>query len=319
MTARLKRTTKEHRVMDRLFKWFAITALVIAQILGGRAQPAAAVPGDVIADITPPEADGTLWPRGVIAKAIGFDGHNLFYAEYAGLVLHRIDVPPPGASYAAGHIDIPIMGAPSGIMAISYDATRDAFWAVGGDGLSIYLLSKTTGQATLQYTIDPVAGRPGNCKESGGCQSEAKINYDGADDTVWVASDTSWRIYHYLSAPDALGHAQLVAATPFVDVDVTPNDMYAQCGYSQVSGFAVGGPNLYITVAGCPYYFAFSKTGIKVGFYPEQPPSSGDLECDNVSYGVSVIWARDGWNGHIRAYEQPAANACALGGGPRAP
>ena len=67
-------------------------------------------------------------------------------------------MPPPGASYAAGHIDIPIQGAPSGIMAISYDATRDAFWAVGGDGLSIYLLSKTTGVATLRFAIDPSTG-----------------------------------------------------------------------------------------------------------------------------------------------------------------
>jgi hypothetical protein len=319
MTERLATTTKERELMNRLFRWLAVAALVISQVLGGRAQPAAAAPGDVIADITPPEADGTLWPRGVIAKAIGFDGHNLFYAEYAGVVLHRIDVPPPGASYAAGHIDIPIQGAPSGIMAISYDAARDAFWAVGGDGLSIYLLNKTTGQATLQFMIDPVAGRPGNCKLAAGCGSEAKINYDGAGDTVWVAADTSWRLYHYLSTPDALGKAQLVAATPYVDVDVAPNDMYAQCGYSQVSGFAIGGADLFITVAGCPYYFAFSRTGVKDGFYPEVPASSGDFECDNLSYPVSVIWARDGWNGHIRAYEQPAANACAFGGGPRTP
>jgi hypothetical protein len=293
----------------------AAAALVVFQVLGGQAQPAAAAPGDLIADITIPETADLLWARG-IAKAIGFDGRYLYYAEYAGALLHRIDVPPPGASAAAGHIDIPIKGAPSGIMAISYDATRDAFWAVGGDGLSIYLLAKT-GEATLRYTIDPIADRPGNCKV--GCQNEAKINYDGADDTIWYAPDTSFRIYHYQSSPDILGTAALVAATPFVDVDVAPNDMVAQCGYSQVSGLAVGGADLFITVAGCPYYFEYSKSGTKVAWYPEQPPSSGDMECDNLSFGVSVLWARDGWNGHIRAYEQPAASACAFGGGPRAP
>ena len=301
--------------MKRLMKSLAVAAMVVTLLAGGR--PAAAAPGDVIADIIVPEADGQLWARGAIAKAIGFDGRNLFYAEYAGQILHRIDVPPPGASYAAGHIDIPIQGAPSGIMAISYDATRDAFWAVGGDGLSIYLLSKTTGVATLRFAIDPSTDRPGNCKN--GCQNEAKINYDGADDTIWYATDTSLRVYHYSTAPDALGTASLVTATPFFDVDIAPNDMSAQCGYSQVSGFAIGGANVFITVAGCPYYFAYSKTGTKAGWYPERPPSSGDMECDNLSYAVSVLWARDGWNGHIRAYEQPATNACAYGGGPRVP
>ena len=303
--------------MKALFRLLAVATLVVGQIAAGNAHPAAAAPGDVIAEITIPESDGLLWLRGV-AKAIGFDGHNLFYAEYAGQVLHRIDVPPPGASFASGHIDIPITGAPSGIMAISYDATRDAFWAVGGDGLSIYLLSKG-GQAALQYTIDPNSDRPGNCKTVMGCGSEAKINYDGADDSIWYANDTSARLYHYQSTPDALGTAQLVATTPYVDVDVPPNDMYLQCGYSQVSGFAVGGPNLYITVAGCEYYFEYTKTGTKLGQYPERPASSGDFECDNLSYSVSVIWARDGWSGHIRAYEQPRANACIYGGGPRSP
>jgi hypothetical protein len=301
--------------MNRIWRVFAVAALAAAVVSGGRAGPAAAAPGDVIAEITVPESDGLLWIRGV-AKAIGFDGHNLFYAEYAGQVLHRIDVPPPGASYAAGHIDIPVQGAPTGIMAISYDATRDAFWAVGGDGLSIYLLSKG-GVATLQYTIDPQTDRPGNCKT--GCGNEAKINYDGTDDTIWYAPDTSLRIYHYGATPDALGTAQLVPATPFIDVDVPPNDMFLQCGYSQVSGLAVGGPSLFITVAGCSYYFEYSKTGTKLGQYPDNPPSSGDFECDNLSYPVSVIWARDGWSGHIRAYEQPAANACQYGGGPRNP
>lgn len=303
--------------MKALIRLVAVATLVAGQ-LAGQARPAAAAPGDLIADITVPESDGLLWARGV-AKAIGFDGHNLFYAEYAGQVLHRIDVPPPGASFAAGHIDIAISGAPSGIMAISYDATRDAFWAVGGDGLSIYLLSKTTGQATLQYTIDPNSDRPGNCKTLMGCGNEAKINYDGTDDTIWYANDTSARMYHYMATPDALGTAQLVAATPFIDVDVPPNDMLAQCGYSQVSGFATGGANIYITVAGCESYFEYTKTGSKIGQYPERPASSGDFECDNLSYSVSVIWARDGWSGHIRAYEQPSASACAYGGGPRAP
>jgi hypothetical protein len=299
----------------RLRTLLAAVVLEVGWLAAGYAQPAAAVPGDVIADVGTPEAE-TLFARG-IAKAIGFDGRYLYYTDYAGSELHRIDVPPAGGpTSATGHVDTPITGATSGIMAISYDASRDMFWAVGGDGLTIYLLSKT-GTATLRFTIDPATDRPGNCGFA--CQAEAKINYDGADDTIWYATDASQLIYHYKTSPDALGTADLVAATPYIDVSAAPNDMRSECGYSQASGLAVGGDHLFVTVGGCPLYFEYTKTGSKVGSYPERPASSGDFECDNVSYGVSVIWARGGWDGRIRAYEQPTANACAFGGGPRRP
>src|SRR5438094_545696 len=73
--------------------------------------------------------------------------------------------------------------------------------------------------------------------------------------------------YLYHTSPDALGTAALVAATPYIDVDVAPNDIAAQCGYSQSSGVATGGANLFISVAGCPYYFEYTKTGVKVAAY----------------------------------------------------
>src|SRR5437867_4423053 len=263
----------------RCSPWFTLLAVLAFQISTASAKPVMMAAGDVIADIMVPEADGIMGAGG-IAKAIGFDGQYLYYAEYAGNVLHRIDVPPPGTSWATGHIDIPIQGAPSGIMTISYDARRGGFWAVGGDGVSIYLLSKT-GVATPVFWVDPINDRPGDCKR--GCVQEVKINYDGTDDTIWYAPDTTYRIYHYRTTPDALGTAQLVDSSPFIDVDIPPNDMSQQCGYSLVSGVAVGGSSLFITVSGCPYYYEFSKTGTKLGFYPEQPPSSGDWECDNIS------------------------------------
>jgi hypothetical protein len=212
-------------------------------------------------------------------------------------------------------------------MGISYDASRDAFWAIGGDGLSMYLLEKS-GQATLRFSIDPSTDRPGNCKPKGalwteGCPSESKINYDAADDTIWYAPDTTKRIYHYLTVPDMLGTAQLVADTPWIDVDVAPNDMTPECGYSQVSGLAVGGSYLFINVGGCPRYFQYTKTGIKVASYalnPASPVPAGDMECDNRSYNISVLWARDGWTRpSIYAYQQPSRDACRYGGGPRLP
>ncbi len=303
--------------MHRYFRVGLLVGLLFGQVVVGSAQTTSA--GDLIAEIITPEP-----ANGFFGKAIGYDGRYLYYTEWAGIVLHRIDVPPPGLSNATGHIDIPIQGAPTGIMAISYDAGRDAFWAVGGDGLSIYLL-RNTGVATLRFIVDPTTDRPGNCKPRGalwldGCLTETKINYDATDDTIWYAPDTSKRIYHYSTVPDDLGTAQLVAATPWIDVDVPPNDMDQECGYSQVSGVAVGGAYLLVNIAGCPRYFKYAKDGTKIASYPINPIPSGDLECDNRSYAVSVIWARNGWSsGNIYAYQQPFNDACQYGGGQRLP
>ena len=302
--------------MCRCFRFPMLVAQAVCLIIAGGTWAVARNAGDLIAEIIIPEV-----ANGFFGKAIGYDGHNLYYTEWAGSILHRIDVPLPGLSQAQNHQDIPIQGAPSGIMSISYDAGRDAFWAIGGDGLSMYLLQKT-GVATLVFMVNPATDRPGDCKPRGtlwtsGCLTETKINYDSQDDTIWYAPDTSERIYHYRTMPNSMGTAQLVDGTPWVDVDVPPNDMYTECGYSQVSGVAVGGAYLIVNVAGCPHYFKYTKTGTKIASYPMQPPTSADIECDNLSYSVSVIWARDGWTtGHIYAFEQPFSNACIYGGGP---
>jgi len=190
-------------------------------------------------------------------------------------------------------------------MSIAYDRGRDLFWAVGGDGVSVYSLTKA-GVATLAFRVDPVNDRPGF--QTNTYVTEIKVAYDASDDTIWYSPDATTRIYHYLLTPDALGTATL-AATPYIDVDMT-----AECGYSQSSGVAVGGTDLFVSISGCPRYFEFTKTGTKVGSYPMALPSAGDLECDDVSYAVSVVWVKDEWGGRIQAYEQPTPNACGTGG-----
>jgi hypothetical protein len=287
------------------------TALVLGALLLslGRPLPAAAAPGDVIADVGTPEGPSPagLWPKGIAT-----DGQYLYYLDWGGSVLHRIDPPPPGASDATGHIDIPITSAPQGVMTIAYDAGRDLFWAVSGDGKTIYLLSKT-GTATQQFIIDTVNGLPGNCKDT--CSSEVKIAYDRSDDTIWYSPDTTARVYHFQSTGDVQGNGVLVAATPYVDVDVAPNEMARECaGYSYVSGIATGGSDLFFANSSCPYYFEYSKTGLKVAVIAQPLPAAGGLGCDNVNYPVSVIWEWDGWANHIYAVEQPRAGACVYGG-----
>jgi len=283
----------------------ALTLLLTA----GGAHPAAAAPGDLVADVLVPEAD-PVWTRG-LAPSVAFDGHYLYYLDYAGSVLHRIDVPPAGSAITGtGHVDAPVAGAPTGIMTIAYDAGRDLFWAVGGDGLSVYRLSKN-GMATLAFRVDPVDDRPGF--QAGPAPTEVKIAYDRADDTLWYAPDATTRVYHYGTSADVFGSAVLVSTSPYFDVNVT-----AQCGYNQTSGVAVGGANLFISVAGCPYYFEYTKNGAQVASYAINfagQQSTQDVECDDLSYGVPVFWIKDGYDGHIRAFEQPRSGACIYGGG----
>jgi hypothetical protein len=297
----------------RAWQLRALLPVGILLLTLGRPLSVAAAPGEIIADVSTPE--GEMVSQLGMAKAVAMDGQYLYYAEYAGSVLHRIDVPPPGASSATGHIDIPIVGAPSGIMTIAYDGGRDLFWAVSGDGTTIYRLSKN-GIATRQFTVDMVNGLPGNCKEDNGCSLEVKIAYDRTDDTLWYSPDTTHRVYHFNSTGDALGNGVLVASSPYVDVDIAGNDFSPECPYSYVSGIATGGSDLFFENSSCNLYFDYSKTGVKfaaIQFAAAITPSGG-LTCDNVSYAASVIWMRDGWNSHIYAVEQPGANACVFGG-----
>ena len=60
----------------------------------------------------------------------------------------------------------------------------------------------------------------------------------------------------------------------------------------------------------------YTKAGAKVGAYPYSVlDSSQDAECDNLSYGVAVLWIKEGYKGRIVAIEQPSAGACVYGGG----
>jgi hypothetical protein len=299
-----------------MFLWVNLaSALALVVLLLGHSRPLEASAGDLIADVN-------ASPNAVFGVSVAFDGQYLYFTNYNDTLLHRIDVPPPGMSTATGHIAFPIIGAPSGINTISWDNTRQMFWAAGGDGQSIYLISKPTtatptAMAMLQFTVGP-AQRPGNCDNGGfGCLLLIDgLNYDGTDDTIWYSPDASQRVYHYLSFGDGLGFAQAAPPAPgYFDVNDPPNDMAPVCGFNYSSGVAVGGSDLFLGADGCKHYFEYTKTGTLVANFPYDFTRAEDFECDNISYSVSVIWARDAYDGHLRAFEQPAANACIFGGG----
>src|SRR2546423_4796039 len=94
-------------------RFIAVIALVALQLTYGRAQPAAAAAGDIIADV-----DAT--PVALFGVSVAFDGQYLYFTNADDQVMHRINVPPPGASAATGHMAFPIAGAPTGINSFSW-------------------------------------------------------------------------------------------------------------------------------------------------------------------------------------------------------
>src|SRR5438093_11124877 len=174
----------------RCWRLLGVAALVALQITLIRVQPALAAPGDLVADVLAVAS----YPQSV-APSIAFDGHYLYHTGYGDSVLHRLNVPPAGgASTATGEYDVTIQGAATGIMTLSYDSGRDAFWAVSGDGLSIYLLTKS-GLASLAFTIDPATDRHG-FPPAGDFPNETKVDYDRSEDTIWFSRDCCSRSDH---------------------------------------------------------------------------------------------------------------------------
>src|SRR5439155_12423765 len=167
----------------------AVAAVLLLQIMLLGTGSAVAAPGDLIADVIVNEE----YPDN-ISPSVAFDGTYLYHTGDGGSVLHRINVPPAGATQpAAGQVDTPIQRAPSGIVTLSYDAGRDSFWAVGGDGLAIYLLRKT-GVATLAVKVDPNTDRPGS-EPVGDYPNDIKLAYDAGGNTISYSSEAGLPIY----------------------------------------------------------------------------------------------------------------------------
>ncbi|SRR6266508_144267 len=279
-------------MVGRWRTWLALLGLVGALLVVVPLGPASAAPGDKIADITPFDAGGGV--------SVAFDGTHLFYTQFSGTVLHRI-----GTDGVSDHLDAPITdsatGSPVGIDAFSFDATRGLFW--GASGTDIYQLSPS-GSATLQFSV--AGNLPGDCDNGFGCLDLVDgLAYDASDDSIWYSPDASQRVYHFSTAGALLG---------FFDVNDPPNDMLAECGFNYNSGIAAGLTSLYLGADGCPHYFRYSKAGLKEAAFAYEGERAEDFECDDVTFAVDVMWVRDAFDGHIRAFEIPEGT-CAFGGG----
>jgi hypothetical protein len=269
---------------------------------------ASATPGDKLRELFPPDSG--------FGVTVAFDGEFLYYNNFNEPNLHRI------RPDSTGNAVFPVIGT-AGFNGFSYDASRNSFWAADSTGLGIYLIpnpaptaiSGTPVTAVLQFTINPVADRPGNCDNSFGCLALIDgFGYDGTDDTLWYSPDASQRIYHYETFMDTDGSA--VPANPppgYIDVNDPPNDMVAECGFNYSSGVAAGANDLWLIADGCPHYFQYLKNGTKVASFPYDAQRGEDDECDNVTFKpLFALWVRDVL-GRLAAFEQPIE--CKVGGG----
>src|SRR5439155_869520 len=110
-----------------------------------------------------------------------------------------------------------------------------------------------SGLASLVFTVSD-ADRPG-FQPVGAYPNEIKVAYDATDDTLWYSSDAGTRIYHYHTYADAQSTAVLVTETPYIDVNIEPNDMSTERRHAQSSGGAAGGADPLAAISGPPILF----------------------------------------------------------------
>jgi hypothetical protein len=203
--------------------------------------------------------------------------------------------------------DVPIVGA-AGLNALTYDVSHDFFWGVDPTGLGVYKVTRD-GMALVQFVLVPALDLPGMCDVATGCSTTVSgLAYDGTDDTLWYAPQGSQRVYHFTTAGQLLG---------YFDTNEVSGSLFPECTTNGVSGVAAGASSLYLAAGACPAGFRYGKSdslpATKVSSF-RAPAGAGDVECDNVTFPVTVLWTRSTVDGHLRAVEV-SPGTCIFGGG----
>ena len=274
------------RNLARVFGGLGVLAIASALFSFSGTPDAAAATGNVLADITPPAPIG--------GRSVAFDGHELYYTDLGGSILHR--------SSASGFpdTDIPLLGGVA-INAITYDATHDVFWGVDATGLDVYRIERD-GWVGLQFTLVPALDLPGTCNSLAGCSTTVSgLAYDATDDSLWYVPQGSSRVYHFNTAGQPVGY-----------FDTTT---FPECATNGATGIAAGAGVLYLTAGSCTQAFQYTKAGAKSSSFSVGGVQSAGASCDDVTFaGKTAMWVRDAGSGHLRAIEIPSGS-CVLGGG----
>jgi hypothetical protein len=269
-------------MVRRVWAKLALFAGVVAAIGAIWVPTAGATTGDVLATVSAPDAGAA------------FDGNDLFYTDTAGAILHSI-----ASNGVSDQQAVPVVGA-AGLQGLTYDVTRNVFWATDSTGLTVYTVDRT-GLALLQFAINPLTDLPGLCGSLTGCSSTiSDLAYDATDDSLWYLPVGSSRVYHIDTAGNALGYLDL-----------------GSVGCSTVSGLAAGETSLYLSGCGRVIRAAKTDTGTSsvLSSFASPVTSAREIECDDVSFApASALWMRDRATGALRAV-QIAGGSCHFGGG----
>jgi len=240
--------------------------------------------------------EGTVlasWDSEIYGVGLGFDGQFLYVPNGINATQLRIF---DTLGNLQGSLNLTC-----DIGNLSYDSTRNVFWAGQADGSSapIYTVDPATGVCTFQFDALPAMVANGNC--GGFCTWPFDgIDYDERDDTLRISLDGSKIIYN-------------------LNLDGTynssfgPIDTFVPCGElgggSFSSGIATGQSEiLYSATNGCTEVFKWDKdTGAKLDHFTLTAERNEAMECDNVTFegGLNdAIWVKD-LDGPIQAFAVP--------------
>lgn len=263
-----------------------VLALLLAAVASfSSGNVALAAPGDNLASFDAVVTAGISTCSVGTGLAYDTTTDSLILSCWYNNVLERVD--------AVTHLNdgaVTISGLPNGnaIMAMAYDAGRNRVWACNNHSTVVLIDIGAAAVDVSQPALSLVSCTDG-------------LAYDGSDDTLWISPDVSSTVYHYDLAGNPLG-----SFVPAI----------GNCGNS---GIAVGGPKLYLANNGCSEIYQTNKDGTgSVLFASLAPFRLEDLECDNetfASIGKGAIWSQDAYDRVLNAWEIPADQCVAGGGG----
>lgn len=240
--------------------------------------------------------EGTVlasWDSQTYGVGLGFDGQFVYIPD--GINATQLKI------YDTAGIFQGVLTLTCDIGNLSYDSTRNVFWAgqAEGDSAPIYTIDPATGVCTPEFDAMPAMVANGNC--GNGCIWPFDgIDFDERDNTLRISLDGSWIIYS-LNLDGTFNSS-------FGPIDTTD-----PCGgmglVSFSSGIATGQSEiLYSATNGCTEVFKWDKdTGAKLDHFTLTAERNEAMECDNVTFaggGNDAIWVKD-LNGPVQAFAVP--------------
>jgi hypothetical protein len=253
---------------------------------------------DASAESLPEGTVLTTFDSLIFGVGLGFDGQFLYVPM--GIDANQL------ALFDTGGTPLGTLDLTCTIGNLSYDATRNVFWAgniaIEGSSAPIYTIDPDTGACTFQFDAYQVMIDNGACGSFSCFRPFDGIDYDERDDTLRISPDGSTIIYNF--------NLDGTLASSFGPINTT-----VECGFDFSSGIATGQSEiLYSATNGCLEVFKWNKdTGEKLDHFTITGRRNEAMECDNVTFidtENDAIWIKD-LDGPVQAFAVPM-NTCEI-------